>query len=77
MKEKPKDKIESIVDALFESDQMECTARYLTSGRRFAHLGTEEVKKRWTEAARVCPGVGRRRYRRRDLRPSGISREPE
>jgi hypothetical protein len=38
MKEKPKDKIESIVDALFESDQMQCTARYLTSGRRFAHL---------------------------------------
>jgi hypothetical protein len=43
--------IEAIVDALLESDQMESTARYLTSGRRFAHLETEEIKKRWTQAA--------------------------
>jgi hypothetical protein len=45
IKRNPKDKIEAIVDALLESDQMESTARYLTSGRRFAGLETEEIKK--------------------------------
>jgi hypothetical protein len=35
------------------ADQMESTARYLTSGRRFASLETEEIKKRWTQAART------------------------
>ena len=53
MKEHPKHKAEAIVDALLESDQMESTARYLTSGRRFASLETEEIKKRWTQAART------------------------
>jgi hypothetical protein len=53
MKGNPEHKIEAIVDALIESDQMECTARYLTSGRRFAHLETEEIKKRWTQTART------------------------
>jgi hypothetical protein len=53
IKRNPKDKIEAIVDALLESDQMESTARYLTSGRRFAGLETEEIKKRWTQAART------------------------
>jgi hypothetical protein len=55
MKENPTDNIEAIVDALLKSDQMESTARYLiiTSGRRFASLETEEIKKRWTEAART------------------------
>jgi hypothetical protein len=53
MKEYPKHRIEAIVDALLESDQMESTARYLTSGRRFASLETEEIKKRWTQAART------------------------
>jgi hypothetical protein len=53
MKEHPKHRIEAIVDAMLESDQMECTARYLTSGRRFAQLGTEEIKKRWTQATRT------------------------
>jgi hypothetical protein len=53
LKENPKDKIEAIVDALLESDQMENTTRYLTSGRRFASLETEEIKKRWTQAART------------------------
>ena len=52
MKE-PKHKAEAIVDALLESDQMESTTRYLTSGRRFASLETEEIKKRWTQAART------------------------
>jgi copper homeostasis protein CutC len=64
MKGNPKHRIEAIVDALIESDQMECTARYLTSGRRFAHLETEEIKKRWTRAARTflisCGGVNPR-----------------
>src|SRR5437016_611591 len=32
---------------------MESTARYLTSGRRFANLETEEIKQRWTEATRI------------------------
>jgi copper homeostasis protein CutC len=53
MKGNPEHKIEAIIDALIESDQMESTARYLTSGRRFAHLETEEIKKRWTQAART------------------------
>jgi hypothetical protein len=53
IKRNPKHKIEAIVDALIESDQMESTARYLTSGRRFAHLETEEIEQRWTEAART------------------------
>jgi hypothetical protein len=53
MKEHPKRKIEAIVDALLESDQMESTARYLRSGRRFASLETEEIKKRWIQAART------------------------
>ena len=53
MKENPHDKTEAIVDALIESDQMESTARYLRSGRRFANLKTEEIKQRWTEAIRA------------------------
>jgi len=53
MKEHPKHRVEAIVDALLESDQMESTARYLTGGRRFASLETEEIKKRWTQAART------------------------
>jgi copper homeostasis protein CutC len=53
VKRNPKDKIEAIVDALLESDQMESTARYLTSGRRFANLETEEIKERWTRAAQA------------------------
>ena len=54
MKEHPKHKTEAaIVDALVETDQMESTARYLTSGRRFASLETEEIKTRWTQAART------------------------
>jgi hypothetical protein len=52
MKEDPRDKVEAFVDALIKSDQMESTARYLTSGRRFANLETAEIKKRWIEAAR-------------------------
>jgi hypothetical protein len=36
MKGNPKHRIEAIVDALIESDRMESTARYLTSGRRFS-----------------------------------------
>jgi copper homeostasis protein CutC len=54
MREHPKHKTEAaIVDALVETDQMESTARYLTSGRRFASLETEEIKTRWTQAART------------------------
>jgi hypothetical protein len=53
MKEHPKHKAEAIVDALLESDRMESTARYLTGGRRFASLETEQIKKRWTQAARA------------------------
>ena len=53
MKENPQDKTEATVDALIKSDQMESTARYLRSGRRFANLETEEIKKRWTEAVRT------------------------
>jgi hypothetical protein len=53
MKKHPKHRIEAIVDALLESDKMESTARYLTSGRRFASLETEAIKKRWTQAART------------------------
>jgi hypothetical protein len=45
MKGNPEHKIEAIVDALIESDQVESTVRYLTSGRRFAGLETEEIKK--------------------------------
>jgi copper homeostasis protein CutC len=52
MKEHPQHKAEAI-DALIKSDQMESTARYLTSGRRFANLETEEIKQRWTEATRT------------------------
>jgi hypothetical protein len=46
------DKVESIADAVIESDRMDCTARYLVTGRRFANLETEEIKQRWTEATR-------------------------
>ena len=53
MKENPRDITEALVDALIKSDQMESTARYLRTGRRFANLETEEIKQRWTEAART------------------------
>jgi hypothetical protein len=53
MKEYVKPRTEAIVDALLEADQMESTARYLSSGRRFASLETEEIKRRWTEAVRI------------------------
>jgi hypothetical protein len=53
MKKNPQDKTETILDALIESDQMDSIARYLTSGRRFANLETEEIKQRWTEAVRT------------------------
>jgi hypothetical protein len=46
-------KAEAIVDALLDADQMESTARYLSSGRRFARLETEKIKRRWTEAVRI------------------------
>jgi hypothetical protein len=46
------DKVEAIADAVIESDRMDCTARYLVTGRRFANLETEEIKQRWTEATR-------------------------
>jgi hypothetical protein len=52
MEENPQHKAEAIVDALIKSDQMESTARYLRSGRRFANLETKEIKRRWTEATR-------------------------
>src|SRR6202046_59010 len=52
MREHPKHKTEAaIVDALVETDQMESTARNLTSGRCFASLETEEITS-WTQAAR-------------------------
>jgi hypothetical protein len=53
MKEYGKPKAEAIADALLAFDQMEITAGYLSSGRRFASLETEETKRRWTEAART------------------------
>ena len=53
MKKNPQNKTEATVDALIKSDQMESTARYLRSGRRFANLETEEIKQRWTEALRT------------------------
>ncbi len=52
MKESPQHTADAIVDTLIKSDQMDSTARYLTSGRRFANLETEEIKQRWTEATR-------------------------
>jgi hypothetical protein len=53
MKEYCETKAEALVDALLDADQMESTARYLLSGRRFASLETEEIKGRWTAAARI------------------------
>ena len=53
MKKYVKPKAEAIVDALLDADQMESTARYLSSGRRFASLEAEETKRRWTEAVRI------------------------
>jgi hypothetical protein len=53
MKKNPQNKTEAAVDALIKSEQMESTARYLRSGRRFANLETEEIKQRWTEAVRT------------------------
>ena len=46
-------KAEAVVHALLDADEMESTARYLSSGRRFASLETEEIKRRWTEAVRI------------------------
>ena len=53
MKEKWNHKTEAILDALIESDRMDSTEKYLTSGRRFANLETKEIKQLWTEAARA------------------------
>ena len=53
MKEKCNHKTEAILDALIESDRMDSTEKYLTSGRRFANLETNEIKQLWTEAARA------------------------
>jgi hypothetical protein len=47
------DKVEAIADALIESDRMDCVARYLAAGRRFANSETEEIKLRWTDAVRI------------------------
>ena len=53
MKEYVKPRAEAIVDALLDAGKMEITARYLSSGRRFASLETEEIKRRWIEAVRI------------------------
>ena len=53
MKKYVKPKAEAMVDALLAADQMESTARYLSSGRRYASFGTEEIKQRWTDAVRI------------------------
>ena len=53
MKEKWNHKTEAILDALIESDRMDSTEKYLTSGRRFANLETNKIKQLWTEAARA------------------------
>jgi hypothetical protein len=53
MEENPRDKAEAIADAVIESERMECTARYLDSGRRFANIETKEIKRRCTKATRI------------------------
>ena len=47
------DEVEAIADAVIESDHMDCIATYLLACRRFANLETEELERRWTEAARI------------------------
>ncbi len=53
MSHKPKANVDAFVNALLESARMEDTERYLASGRRFAFLETDEIKQRWTSAARA------------------------
>jgi hypothetical protein len=42
----------AIIDALFASERMECTKRYLSRGRRFGSMETDEIKQRWIAATR-------------------------
>jgi hypothetical protein len=45
--------VEAIADAVIESDRMDCIARYLVAGRRFANIETKEIKRRRTKATRT------------------------
>jgi hypothetical protein len=37
----------AIIDALLASERMECTRSYLSRGRRFAGMDTDEIKQHW------------------------------
>ena len=42
----------AIIDALLASERMECTNRYLSRGRSFGSMETDEIKQRWIAATR-------------------------
>jgi hypothetical protein len=42
----------AIIDALLASERMECTRSYLSRGRRFVGMKTDEIKQRWIAATR-------------------------
>jgi hypothetical protein len=42
----------AIIDALLASERMECTNRYLSRGRRFGCMETDEIKQLWIAATR-------------------------
>jgi hypothetical protein len=41
-----------IIDALIGSERMECTKSYLSRGRRFVGMETDEIKQRWIATTR-------------------------
>jgi hypothetical protein len=42
----------AIIDALLASERMECTRSYLSRGRRFVGMETDEIRQRWIAATR-------------------------
>jgi hypothetical protein len=42
----------AIINALLASERMECTRNYLSRGRRFGGMETDEIKQRWIAATR-------------------------
>jgi hypothetical protein len=41
-----------VIDALLASERMECTTSYLSRGRRFVGMKTDEIEQHWIAATR-------------------------
>ena len=43
-----------LINSILAEDKMEDTRQYLLRGRRFEHLGIEELNQRWTGSSKAC-----------------------